>query len=112
MAERSEVYESLDLALREVLLSSDAGGADVAATMLAVTEACGVRHVSADVTFVDLALRHQPSSDEPAALRMRRVTRRPVDYADLIEVHLTVFPDRECRAPVSRIPDCTNSTCV
>jgi uncharacterized membrane protein YjjP (DUF1212 family) len=92
MAERSEVYQTLDLALRigEVLLSSGAGAADVAATMLAVTEACGVRYVSADVTFVDLTLRHQPSSDEPAAMQMRRVIRRPVDYADLIEVDRTV----------------------
>ena len=92
MAERSEVYETLDLALRigEVLLSSGAGAADVTATMLAVTEACGVRHVSADVTFVDLTLRHQPSSNEPDAIQMRRVTRRPVDYADLVEVDRTV----------------------
>jgi len=67
MAERSEVYQTLDLALRigEVLLSSGAGAADVTATMLAVTDSCGVRQVSADVTFVDLALRHQPTSDEP-----------------------------------------------
>lgn len=92
MTERSEVYQTLDLALRigEVLLSSGAGAADVTATMLAVTEACGVRRVSADVTFVDLALRHQPSSNEPDAIQMRRVTRRPVDYADLVEVNWTV----------------------
>ena len=92
MAEQSDVYESLDLALRigEVLLSSGAGAADVAATMLGVTRACGVRNVSADVTFVDLTLRHQPSSHEPAALQMRRVGRHPVDYADLIEVDRTV----------------------
>jgi uncharacterized membrane protein YjjP (DUF1212 family) len=91
MAE-GEVYESLDLALRigEVLLSSGAGAADVSATMLAVTHACGVRHVSADVTFVDLTLRHQPSRNEPAALQMRRVTRRSVDYADLVDVDHTV----------------------
>ena len=88
MGERGEVYEALDLALRmgEVLLSSGAGAADVSASMLAVTHACGVRKVTADVTFVDLALRHQPSRDEPAAIQMRRVNRRPVDYADLIEV--------------------------
>jgi len=92
MAERSEVYQTLDLALRigEVLLSSGAGAADVTATMLAVTDSCGVRQVSADVTFVDLALRHQPTSDEPDAIQMRRVNRRPVDYADLIEVNRTV----------------------
>jgi uncharacterized membrane protein YjjP (DUF1212 family) len=92
VTERGEVYASLDLALRigEVLLSSGAGAADVTATMLEVTRACGVRNVSADVTFVDLTLRHQPSSDEPAALQVRRVNRRPVDYADLVEVDQTV----------------------
>ena len=91
-ADRRDVYESLDLALRigEVLLSSGAGAADVAATMLDVTHACGVRNVSADVTFVDLTLHHQPRSDEPAAIQVRRVTRRQVDYADLTEVDRTV----------------------
>src|SRR5829696_2183695 len=54
--------------------------------MLAVTHACGLRNVSADVTFVDLTLRHQPSIDEPVAIQVRRVTRRRVDYADLTEV--------------------------
>lgn len=90
--ERREVYESLDLALRigEILLSSGAGAADVTATMLAVTRACGVNHVVADVTFVDLAVRHQPTLDEPAVIQIRRVTRRAVDYADLVEVDDTV----------------------
>ena len=92
MVERREVYESLDLALRigEVQLSSGAGAADVTATMLALTHACGLRNVSADVTFVDLTLHHQPSTDEPVAVRVRRVTRRQVDYADLTEVDETV----------------------
>src|SRR6476659_8712784 len=87
MSERSDVYESLDLALRvgEIMLRSGAGAADVAASMLAVTRACGVHHVAADVTFVDLTVRHQPSSTEPAAIQVRRVVRRPVDYADLVE---------------------------
>ncbi len=91
-AERREVYQSLDLALRigEVLLSSGAGAADVTATMLTVTHACGVRNVSADVTFVDLTLHHQPSIDEPAAIQVRRLIRRQVDYADLTEVDQTV----------------------
>ncbi|TCC63338.1 threonine/serine exporter family protein [Kribbella pittospori] len=88
MSERGEVYQTLDLALRigEVLLSSGAGAADVTAAMLEVTRACGVHNVTADVTFVDLTLRHQPSSDEPAAIQVRRVTRREVDYTDLTEV--------------------------
>ncbi|SKB10194.1 threonine/serine exporter family protein [Aeromicrobium choanae] len=92
MTERREVYETLDLALRigEVLLSSGAGAADVTATMMDVTHACGVRNVSADVTFVELTLRHQPRRDEPAALQVRRLNRRPVDYADLTDVDHTV----------------------
>lgn len=111
MADRHEIYESLDLALRigEVLLSSGAGAADVAATMLAVTEACGVRHVTADVTFVDLTLHHQPTIDEPAAIQVRRMIRRPVDYAVLIEVDETVnrlvagdIPRGEARDQVAR----------
>jgi uncharacterized membrane protein YjjP (DUF1212 family) len=112
MTERSEVYESLDLALRigEVLLSSGAGAADVTATMLAVTHACGVHNVYADVTFVDLILRHQPGSDQPAAIQMRRVVRRPVDYADLVAVDRTVddlingrIAREEARDQVARI---------
>lgn len=90
--ERHEVFASFDLALRigEVLLVSGAGAADVAATMDEVVRACGLRNTSADVTFVDLTLRHQPRADEPAALQIRRVTRRRVDYEDLIEVDATV----------------------
>jgi uncharacterized membrane protein YjjP (DUF1212 family) len=87
-ADRADVYQSLDLALRigEVLLSSGAGASDVTATMLAVTRACGVHRVSADVTFVDLTLHHQPSADEPAATQVRRVIRRQVDYQQLTAV--------------------------
>ena len=92
MVERRDVHEALDLALRvgEVQLSSGAGAADVTSTMLALTHACGVRNVAADVTFVDLTLHYQPSTEEPGAIRVRRVNRRQVDYADLIEVDETV----------------------
>ena len=92
MTRRREVYETLDLALRigEVLLSSGSGAADVTATMLATTRACGVRGVTADVTFVDLTLRHQRNVGEPAAIQIRRVTQRSVDYAQLVLVDDTV----------------------
>lgn len=109
MTTRPEVYDSLDLALRigEVLLSSGAGAADVAATMISVTRACGVRNVSADVTFVDLTLRHQPSTHEPANLQIRRVNRRPPDYATLTEIDHTVNAlikgDLTCDAARDRI---------
>lgn len=87
MTERREVHKALDLALwvGEILLVSGAGAADVPTAMLAVTDACGLRGVSADVTFTDLTLRHKGSPDEPATTLVRRVTRRPVDYATLIE---------------------------
>ena len=49
-----------------------------------------MHNVSADVTFIDLTLRHQPNIEEPAIIQVRRVTRRPVDYADLIEVDQTI----------------------
>jgi uncharacterized membrane protein YjjP (DUF1212 family) len=88
MTDPRDTYAALDLALRigEILLVSGAGAADVSATMLAVTDACGVRKVSADVTYVDLALRHQDTADQPAVIQVRRVTRRPVDYDHLVRV--------------------------
>src|SRR5262245_15099003 len=111
-AERQDVYKTLDLALRigEILLRSGAGAADVTATMLAVTSACGVTRVSADVTFVDLALHHQPSPDEPAAMQVRRVVRAPIDYElltktdelvrDIVDGRLT---RDEARSEVARL---------
>lgn len=92
MSDRRDVRKSLDLALRigEILLVSGAAATDVAATMEAVTRACGLRNVSADVTFNDLTLRHQPNNDEPVAIQVRRVSRRPIDYAELIEVETVV----------------------
>ena len=49
----TDTYRTLDLALRigEMLLSAGAGAADVAATMLNVANACGLRGSTADVTF-------------------------------------------------------------
>ena len=83
--ERRDTYKTLDLALRigEMLLSNGAGAADVTAAMLAVTHACGLRRVTADVTFTQLTLTHQPSLDEPATLQIRGVTHREIDYEDL-----------------------------
>jgi len=85
MAETREIYKTLDLALRvgELLLSSGAGAADVSATMLSVAHGCGLRGVTADVTFTALRLSHQVSYDEPALIQMRQVTHRDIDYEDL-----------------------------
>src|SRR3954468_10686342 len=86
--DRKDLHKSLDLALRigEMLLSSGAGAADVTAAMLSVTHACGLRWVTADVTFTSLALQHQPSVEDPPAIQMRRVTHRETDYDDLTTV--------------------------
>ncbi|WP_370619724.1 threonine/serine ThrE exporter family protein [Mumia sp. Pv 4-285] len=87
-----DIYSTLDLALRigDLMLSSGAGAADVAATMLAVTHACGLQRIDADVTFTELSLQHQPNLEEPASILIRRVRRRPADYAELIEVNRLV----------------------
>ena len=83
--ERRDTYRTLDLALRigEMLLSNGAGAPDVTAAMLSVTSSCGLRRVTADVTFTQLTLTHQPSTDEPATIQIRRVTHREIDYEDL-----------------------------
>ena len=88
MAETNETYKTLDLSLRvgELLLSSGAGAADVAAQMLNVAHACGLRRVTADVTFTELAMSHQPQYDEPSMIQLRQVRYRAVDYEDLTKV--------------------------
>ena len=86
--EPQDVYGSLDLALRigDLLLASGGGAADVATTMLEVATACGLRGVDADVTFTELRLQQQSGIAVPASILVRRVARRPVNYAELIEV--------------------------
>lgn len=83
--ESSEIYKTLDLALRigELLLSSGAGAADVSAQMGNVARACGLRRFTADVTFTELAMSHQASVDEPALLQIRQVRYRQIDFGDL-----------------------------
>jgi uncharacterized membrane protein YjjP (DUF1212 family) len=85
MTDSRDVYKTLDLALRigELMLSSGAGAADVTATMLSVSRVCGLRGVTADVTFTALAMTHQASYDEPGVIQMRQVTHREIDYEDL-----------------------------
>lgn len=88
VSQPGDVYGSLDLALRvgDLMLSSGGGAADVEATMLAVAHACGLHGVAADVTFTELSLQQQPRAGVPAAILVRRVRRRPVDYDELILV--------------------------
>ena len=83
-----DTYPTLDLALRvgELLLSSGAGAADVSVQMQNVCIACGLRSVSASVTFTELQLTHQQSPDEPGLIQVRDVRQREIDYEDLTRV--------------------------
>jgi threonine/serine exporter ThrE len=85
MADTKDIYKTLDLALRigELLLSSGAGAADVTAQMDNVARACGLRRVTADVTFTEIAMSHQAHPDEPALIQLRQVRYRQIDYGDL-----------------------------
>ncbi len=86
--EKNETYQTMDLALRvgELLLSAGAGAADVGAQMLNVAYACGLRSVTADVTFTELAMSHQPTYGQPALIQLRQVRHRVTDYGDLTQV--------------------------
>ena len=83
-----EVHRAIDLALRigEVVLSSGAGAADVAATTLAVTNACGLRGCTVDVSFTTITVSYQPDTDRWAETMMRTVTYRGLDYGALSDV--------------------------
>ncbi len=83
-----EVHRAIDLALRigEVVLSSGAGAADVAATTLAVTNACGLRGCTIDVNFTTITVSYQPDTNSWAETMMRTVTYRGLDYGVLTDV--------------------------
>ncbi|HET6699851.1 MAG TPA: threonine/serine exporter family protein [Nocardioidaceae bacterium] len=83
-----DIYKTLDLCLRigEVLLSSGAGAADVAATMLSLAHAVGLRGVDVDVTFTALSMSYQSSFEEPPLMQVRNVRHRDIDYNDLTSV--------------------------
>jgi uncharacterized membrane protein YjjP (DUF1212 family) len=86
--ETREIYKTLDLCLRigEVLLSSGAGAADVAATMLSLAHDLGLRNADVDVTFTALSMSYQSSFEEPALIQVRNVRHRDIDYEDLTKV--------------------------
>jgi len=82
------VYLTIDLALRvgELVLSSGAGAADTAATMLAVTSAAGLRNCEVDVTFTSLTISYQNEPDTAPETHMRQVRYRATDYSHLTAV--------------------------
>ena len=100
-----EAYRVLDLALRagEVLLSGGAGAADVTATVLAIADACGLRHVQCDITFTSISVSYQPTPDDPPVTSMRLVAQRSLDYTRVTEVHNLVedLVERRIDRPVA-----------
>ncbi len=88
MDEQREVYRAIDLALRmgEVVMASGAGASDVAATMLAVTSACGLRGCTIAVNFTTLSVSYQSAPDAAPETHMRVVQYRGYDYALLTAV--------------------------
>ena len=99
MDDVKELNLTLDLCLRigEVLLSSDAGAADVTATMDLVARHLGLRNPEIDVTFTSLAMSYQHDPGEPALSMIRNVKYRDIDYGDLTAVdHLVrdILADR------------------
>lgn len=83
---------TLDLCLRigELLLSSGAGAADVAATMHSVAHHLGLRNPVMDVTFTSLSIGHQGDAEHPPVSLLRSVVHREIDYEDLSRVHAVV----------------------
>ncbi len=88
MPETRELNLTLDFCLRvgELLLSSGAGAADVAATMLSLARGLGAAQAEVDVTFTALTMSHQSSPEEWPLIATRHVRQRVIDYQDLTQV--------------------------
>ncbi len=88
MPETRELNLTLDFCLRvgELLLSSGAGAADVAATMLTLARRLGAAKADVDVTFTSLTMSHQGSPEEWPLIATRQVRQRVIDYQDLTRV--------------------------
>ncbi|MET0526311.1 MAG: threonine/serine exporter family protein [Nocardioides sp.] len=88
MPETRELTLTLDFCLRvgDLLLSSGAGAADVAATMLSLARRLGANQAEVDVTFTALTMSHQGSPEEWPLIATRHVRQRVIDYQDLTRV--------------------------
>ncbi|HWM74485.1 MAG TPA: threonine/serine exporter family protein [Nocardioides sp.] len=88
MPETRELNLTLDFCLRvgDLLLSSGAGAADVAATMLSLARSLGASKADVDVTFTSLTMSHQSSPEEWPLIATRHVQQRVIDYQDLTRV--------------------------
>ena len=78
----------LDLALRvgEVQMASGAGAADVTATVIAVTSACGLPHCEVDVIFTSISICCHRGTVLSPVTSQRVVRSRALDYTRLAAV--------------------------
>ena len=67
-------------------LSSEAGAADVTATMQAVAPALGMRQSEVDITFTSLSMTYQERPEDWPLVATRQVRSRVIDYLDLTRV--------------------------
>ncbi|MEX0429041.1 threonine/serine exporter ThrE family protein [Nocardioides sp. DS6] len=107
-----DVNLTLDFCLRvgELLLSSGAGAADVAASMRSLSRHLGLRNAEIDVTYINLSMQYQPDPEEMPVLVTRQVQIRAIDYDHLTQVdHLIrdvirgALDLKEARAELARI---------
>lgn len=89
---RDEVRRVLVFALDlgETMLRCGAGALDVERSLIAVTAACGLRHVDVDITNQSVVVYYGPPDATPfALLRVARTTSR--DFSKLVSVHRLVI---------------------
>lgn len=88
----STVHLVLDLALRigEAQLASGAGAADVTATMIAVTEVCGLPHCEVDVIFTSISVCCHRGTLASPVTSLRVIRSRGLDYTRLAAVEALV----------------------
>jgi uncharacterized membrane protein YjjP (DUF1212 family) len=88
VSDSRELTLTLDFCLRvgELLMSSGAGAADVAATMLSLARSLDAGKAEVDVTFTALTMSHQDSPESWPLIATRHVRQRVIDYQDLTRV--------------------------
>ncbi len=88
MTDPRGLSQRLDFCLRvgEMLMSSGAGAADVAATMRSLAAALDVDDPQVDITFTSLSMGVQARDVATPIVQMRMVHHRELDYEDLTSV--------------------------
>ena len=84
-----ELYRILNFALRAgaLMLASGAGTAEVEATIVELTAACGLPSCEVDVTFTSLTVSYLRGEDVEPVTTMQVVRQRSVDFGRLSAVH-------------------------